>query len=75
MARLIHPIAGTIALLTILTFWLSTVLSEAFGSEALITTVKTTVPWGFLILIPALAAAGGHGFQVGTRQKRGTTGR
>lgn len=74
MARLIHPVAGTIALLTILTFWLSTVLSEAFGSEALITTVKTTVPWGFLILIPALAAAGGTGFKLARGRNVGLLG-
>lgn len=56
--RILHPIAGTTALTTIVCFWLATVLSETLGSQALVTTVKTTIPWGFLILIPALAATG-----------------
>ena len=62
MTKIVHPVAGVVALLTIATFWLSTVFSELFGSQALVTTVKTAVPWGFLLLIPALAAAGGSGF-------------
>ncbi|ROT93385.1 hypothetical protein EB810_14930 [Altererythrobacter sp. FM1] len=65
MTKVIHPIAGALALLTIISFWLSTAMSELFGSEALVVTVKTMIPWGFLILIPALMAAGGSGFQLG----------
>lgn len=60
--RVIHPIAGGIAMLTILCFWIATVASEASGSADLIITVKTLIPWGFLILIPALAAVGSSGF-------------
>jgi hypothetical protein len=59
MVKIIHPIAGTIALLTIATFWVSTACSELFASQATTTAVKTAIPWGFLLLIPALAAAGG----------------
>src|SRR5690625_4157278 len=62
MQRLIHPLAGLVALLTIMTFWLSTAIAELFGSHDAVTTVKTAIPWGFLILIPALAATGGSGF-------------
>ena len=62
MPRPLHPIAGALALLTILTFWLSTALSEIFGSTAAVVAVKTAIPWGFLVLIPALAATGGSGF-------------
>jgi hypothetical protein len=65
MTRIIHPIAGAIAILTIATFWLSTVVSELFGSQATVIAVKTTLPWGFLLLVPALAAAGGSGFALG----------
>ncbi|MBE0455540.1 MAG: hypothetical protein IBX58_18030 [Roseovarius sp.] len=61
MTKRIHPIAGALALLTILTFWLSTALTELLGSAAAITAVKTTIPWGFFLLVPALAAAGGSG--------------
>jgi hypothetical protein len=61
-AKIIHPVAGTLAILTIAAFWLSTALSELFASQAVVTVVKTAIPWGFLLLIPALAAAGGSGF-------------
>jgi hypothetical protein len=33
-----------------------------FASSATVVAVKTTIPWGFLLLVPALAAAGGSGF-------------
>lgn len=61
MIKKIHPIAGALAIATIATFWLSTTLSELFGSHALVTSVKAAIPWGFLLLIPALAAAGASG--------------
>lgn len=61
MLKIIHPIAGTITLLMISSFWLSTVLAEIFAEPAIIALVKTLIPWGFLILIPALAVAGGSG--------------
>ncbi|MFP7675621.1 hypothetical protein ACG74X_19975 [Marivita sp. S0852] len=70
MIKAIHPIAGGIALLTILTFWLSTAFSEVFTSPEVVTPVKTLIPWGFIILIPALIATGGSGFQRG-RNMRG----
>lgn len=62
MTRMIHPVAGALAMLTITTFWVSTTLSELFASHAIVTAVKTAIPWGFLLLIPALVAAGGSGF-------------
>lgn len=74
MIKLIHPIAGVLALLTIALFWLATVFSEVFGSKALIVTVKTTIPWGFLILIPALAVAGASGFKFAQGRSAGLAG-
>src|ERR1700730_2652083 len=59
-----HPIAGITGFLTILTFWTSTVASELFGSVETIATVIQTIPWGFLILVPALAIAGASGFRM-----------
>lgn len=44
MISIIHPIAGVIAIVAITTCWLSTTLSELFGSQAMITTVKTAIP-------------------------------
>ena len=69
MSKTIHPIAGAIALMTILSFWLSTVWSETFAGEQAVTTVKTLIPYGFFILVPALMAAGGSGFQLGKKMR------
>ena len=75
MPRIIHPIAGLIAFLTIATFWLSTAISELFGSAATVTAVKTAIPWGFFLLVPALAATGGSGFFLSKGQRQGVVGR
>jgi len=74
MTKIIHPIAGALALLTIATFWLSTVLAELFGSYAVVAAVKTAIPWGFLVLIPALAAAGGSGLKLSQGDRSGLIG-
>jgi hypothetical protein len=74
MIKIIHPVAGALAILTIATFWLSTALTELFASEAVVTTVKTTIPWGFLLLIPALMAAGGSGFTLAKGRRTGLAG-
>jgi hypothetical protein len=72
--KIVHPVAGMLAILTIATFWLSTALTELFASHAIITTVKTAIPWGFLLLIPALMAAGGSGFALAKGRRAGLVG-
>ncbi len=74
MTKTIHPLAGALAILTIATFWLSTALSELFASQAAVTAVKTAIPWGFLVLIPALAAAGVSGFALTKGRRAGLIG-
>jgi len=74
MTKIIHPLAGMLAIFTIATFWLSTALSELFASEATIIAVKTAIPWGFFLLIPALAAAGGSGFALAKGRRVGLVG-
>ena len=74
MLKLIHPVAGVVALLTIATFWLSTALCELFASPATVATVKSAIPWGFLLLIPALAAAGGSGYRLANGRRGGPVG-
>jgi len=64
MLKRLHPIAGIVGFLTILTFWIATAASEAFGSFATVAAVKLTIPWGFLLLVPALALAGASGFRL-----------
>ncbi len=65
----IHAAAGTLALLTIVTFWSSTIISELFGTYAQIATLKMAVLWGMLVLIPAMATAGATGAALGKRMK------
>jgi len=74
MPRIIHPLAGMIALLTIAIFWFSTAISELFLSEATVVAVKTAIPWGLLMLVPALAAVGGSGFFLSHGQRQGLVG-
>lgn len=74
MPRIIHPIAGLIAILTIATFWLSTAISELFASQATVIAIKTAIPWGFILLVPALAATGGSGFFLSKGQRQGLVG-
>jgi len=74
MLKLVHPLAGTLAFLTIATFWLATALSELFASEAIVIAIKTAIPWGLLVLIPALAAAGGSGFALAKGRSGGLVG-
>ena len=74
MLKIIHPVAGALTILTISTFWLSTVLSELFASEAVIVAVKTAIPWGFLLLVPALIATGGSGFALAKGRRGGVIG-
>ncbi len=69
MTKTVHAIAGAFALLTILIFWLSTALSELFAETAVVTMVKTLIPWGLLILIPALMVVGLSGFRLGKKRQ------
>jgi hypothetical protein len=64
MLKRVHPIAGTVGFLMILTFWLSTVATELSGSAAAVAAVKQAIPWGFLILVPALAITGASGLRL-----------
>lgn len=75
MKAIIHPVAGALALLTIATFWLSTVISELSGSHDLVVAVKSAIPWGLLVLIPALAATGGSGFALSQGVRSGAVGK
>jgi hypothetical protein len=72
LLRTLHPIAGSTALVTIATFLAATITTELWGSTDAIVTVKTLIPWGLLVLIPALALAGGTGFALDRASGRAT---
>jgi hypothetical protein len=62
LVRAVHPLAGGLALVTIVTFLGATLTAEFFGSSDAVVMVKTLIPWGLLLLIPSIALAGGTGF-------------
>ena len=74
MLKTLHPLAGAVALATVATFWLATFLVELLGSPAAVAAVKTAIPWGFALLIPALAATGGTGFALAKGRRVGLIG-
>ncbi|MCB6179854.1 hypothetical protein LHP98_17165 [Rhodobacter sp. Har01] len=74
MIQTIHKTAGVLAFAAIALFWLSTAVSEAALGPAAVVTVKTLIPWGFLILIPLLATAGGTGFRLAKGRTAGPVG-
>jgi hypothetical protein len=60
----VHLVAGILGFALIVTFWTSTIVSEAFGSAATVASVKHAILWGMLLLVPAMAAVGGTGFRL-----------
>ncbi|MEM8551006.1 MAG: hypothetical protein AAGF45_01390 [Pseudomonadota bacterium] len=62
MIKIIHPIAGCIAFVVIALFWVSSLGAELFGTDAQIVAIKTAIPWGMIILVPAMIAVAGSGF-------------
>ncbi len=74
MVKAIHPVAGAVALAIIALFWLSTLVSELMLGDDMVVLVKTTIPYGFLVLIPAMAAAGGTGFRLARGRNGGLVG-
>jgi hypothetical protein len=74
MVSTLHKVAGALALAIICSFWFSTAISELLMDEAAVVAVKTAIPWGFLVLIPALAAAGGTGFRLAKGRTAGLVG-
>lgn len=69
MTPKLHATAGTLALITIATFWSSTLVTELLGSHAQIAQLKSLILWGMLILIPAMATAGATGAVLSKNRK------
>jgi hypothetical protein len=70
MPKLAHLIAGLLAPLCIATFFLSTILTELFGSHAAVAQLKSLiVSPGLWIMVPLMAAAGGSGMVLARSRK------
>lgn len=75
MLSTVHKTAAALATATISTFWFSTIISEVFLDHAALTAVKTAIPFGFFILIPAMATAGATGMKLAKGRKGGVLGK
>lgn len=65
-----HLVAGVLAPLCLVTFFVATVLVELFGSHAAVAQLKALIVTpGLWIMIPAIAAAGGSGVHLGRTRK------
>ncbi len=70
MPKRAHLIAGLLAPLCIATFFLSTILTELFGSHAAVAQLKSLIVTpGLWIMIPLMAAAGGSGMFLARSRK------
>lgn len=66
-----HGLADSVALICILSFWVSTLVSELFLARASVVAVKNAILQAMWILIPAMAITGATGFAL----SRGRQGR
>lgn len=71
MKAKLHGTFGAIALLCIVTFWTSTLVSEVLLDQSSVVAVKNAILTGMWVLIPAMMATGGSGFSLaGSRRGR-----
>lgn len=73
MTRL-HVLAASLAMACITIFSTSTVIAEVFLSHAAVVALKTHLPWGFLVLVPAMAVAGITGNKLANGRSGGLIG-
>jgi hypothetical protein len=70
MPKRIHLMAGILAPLCLVAFFVSTVLVELLGSHAAVAQLKALIVTpGLWIMIPAMAAVGGSGMFLGKSRK------
>jgi hypothetical protein len=70
MPKRAHLVAGLLAPLCIATFFLSTMLTELFGSHAAVAQLKSLIVTpGLWIMVPLMAAAGGSGMFLARSRK------
>ena len=65
MTTRVHASAAGIATVCIVSFWVSTVVSELLLSPAAVVAVKRAVLYAMSVLIPAIAVTGASGFWLG----------
>ncbi|MCK9531061.1 MAG: hypothetical protein WCZ20_10960 [Hydrogenophaga sp.] len=56
--RIVHRLAALVAIASVGSFWISTVLVELFGTAGQIASVKQLIVYGMGLLVPAIALTG-----------------
>ncbi|MEM7244328.1 MAG: FAD-dependent oxidoreductase [Acidobacteriota bacterium] len=74
VARVVHPAVSGMSLAVIVISWISTVAGELLGSRETVVMIKTAIPWGLLVLVPALIGSGVSGALLAAGQARGAIG-
>ena len=70
MPKRAHLVVGVLATLCIATFFLSTIITEMFGSHAAVAQLKSPIVMpGLWIMVPLMAAAGGSGMFLAKSRK------
>lgn len=69
MRSKLHGILGAGALVSIITFWVSTVVSELFLDTVNVVAVKNAILAGMWVLIPMMIATGGSGFSLASARR------
>lgn len=58
MLKRLHAASGSLALLTLLSFWISTAVAEGFLGWPAVVAVKGAIVNGLFVLVPAMAVTG-----------------
>lgn len=72
---LIHRTAGIVAIALVGLFWVATTISELWLSEQTIISIKSIIPYGFLLLVPAITTAGVTGIKLAKGRTAGIVGK
>jgi hypothetical protein len=64
MKRIVHAVAGTIALLLVAIFFVASLYAELMMDAVLIAQTKRIILYGVCLLVPAMAITGGSGFSL-----------
>jgi hypothetical protein len=69
MKSKLHGLLGSVALICLAAFWVSTLTSEVFLSQVSVVAVKNAILAAMWVLIPSLAATGASGFALSRSRK------
>jgi hypothetical protein len=64
MKKIVHAVAGSLALLLVLSFLTITILSELSMDAGNVLLAKRMILYGICLLVPLMAIAGGSGFSL-----------